>query len=64
MDKEEYKIILRLKSGREFHFSCEKYSISTTKLSRELIHCDFEGVAGEYPLYFKIEDVESISCIV
>ena len=58
-----YKMILRLKSGREFKFSCDEYSIARHKMTGELTEFCCEKVVGECPLYFKTEDVEAIVLI-
>ena len=55
------EVILRLKSGREFRFSCREFEIETSKLTGELISFSFKGGVGECPIFFRIEDVESIS---
>lgn len=58
-----YEMIMRLKSGREFKFSCDEYSISVSNVTRELMDFCCEKVIGECPLYFKTEDVEAIVLI-
>lgn len=57
------KIILRLKSGKEFRFNCESYEIVINKGTRLLREFSCINATGECPIYFKIEDVESISVI-
>lgn len=56
-------IILRLKSGREFRFKCEEYTIETYKLNGELSEFSYKGGIGECPVYFQREDVECIAII-
>ena len=56
-------IILRLKSGREFHFSCESYKIITSKYDGSLADFSYKGGKGECPIYFMVNDVEAISII-
>jgi len=58
-----YEMIMRMKSGREFKFSCDEYSISISKVTGELMDFSCEKVIGECPLYFKTEDVEAIVLI-
>ena len=58
-----YEMIMRMKSGREFKFSCDEYSISISKVTGELTDFCCEKVIGECPLYFKTEDVEAIVLI-
>lgn len=45
------EIVLRLKSGREFRFKCEEYSISTFKID------------GTISIYFQTQDIECIAVI-
>ena len=54
------KIILRLKSGREFVFECESYSLQTLKLDGSLSDFTYKGGVGECPIWFSIDDVEAI----
>ena len=57
------KVILRLKSGREFVFECESYSLLTSKLDGSF--CDFlyKGGVGECPIWFRSDDVEAIAVV-
>lgn len=54
------KVILRLKSGREFVFECESYSLQTLKLDGSLSDFTYKGGVGECPIWFSIDDVEAI----
>ena len=56
-----HNICMRLKSGREFRFSCEEYSIKRYSMTQELAEVDFKNVSGECPIFFKTENIESIS---
>lgn len=56
-----HDICLRLKSGREFRFSCEEYTIKRHSMTQELVEAEFKNVKGECPRFFKTEDIESIS---
>ena len=58
-----YKIVVRLKSGREFHFKCKEYSIKTFKADGSLSHFSYEGGVGECPVYFQIDDIEAIAVV-
>ena len=58
-----YDIMMRLKSGREFRFKCEEYTIETYALNGELSNFIYEGGVGECPIYFRREDVECIAII-
>lgn len=58
-----HDIVMRLKSGREFRFKCEKYTIETYALNGELSEFTYEGGVGECPIYFQIGDVECIAAI-
>lgn len=58
-----HDIVMRLKSGREFRFKCEKYTIETYALNGELSEFTYEGGVGECPIYFQREDVECIAAI-
>lgn len=60
---EKIRLCLRLKSGKEFHFSCDKYTITRSKIADELLEFTYEGGFGECPGYFRLSDVESISRI-
>lgn len=57
------KIILRLKSGREFAFECESYSLQTLKMDGSLCNFKYEGGVGECPIWFNMNDVEAIASI-
>ena len=57
------KIILRLKSGREFRFECESYSLHTLKLDNSLYGFTYKGGVGECPIWFDIDDIEAIAVI-
>lgn len=54
------KMILRLKSGRELRFTCDEYEIGRLKMTGELTRYEFTNVAGEYPAYISLDDVEAI----
>ena len=60
---EKIRLCLRLKSGKEFHFSCYKYTTTKNKETGELLEFTYEGAFGECPQYFSLNDVESISRI-
>lgn len=59
-----FEMNLRLKSGREYKFSCEAYHTKKDKLTGALLEVSFEKVVGECPVYFRVEDVEAISRII
>lgn len=56
-------IIVRLKSGREFRFKCEEYTIKTFKPTGTLSEFNFKGGVGECPIYFQVQDIECIAVI-
>lgn len=58
-----HDIIMRLKSGREFRFQCEEYTIETLELDGMLAEFSYKGGVGECPVYFRREDVECIAII-
>lgn len=55
-------IIMRLKSGREFRFQCEEYTIRF-KLDGTLSEFSYKGGVGECPVYFQEQDIECIAVI-
>ena len=57
------KLILRLKSGREFTFECEEYSLNTLKLDGSIKDFTYKGGIGECPIWFNADDVEAIAII-
>lgn len=57
------KVILRLKSGREFVFECESYSLQTLKLDVSLCNFTYNGRIGECLIWFDPKDVEAIAVI-
>lgn len=57
------EIIMRFKSGREFRFQCEEYTIETYASNGTLTEFSYKGGAGECPIYFQREDVECIAII-
>lgn len=56
-----HDMCMRLKSGREFRFSCEEYLIKRYSMTQELAEVEFKNVSGECPKFFKTDDIESIS---
>ncbi len=56
-------IVMRLKSGREYKFKCEEYTIETLKIDGSLSEFSYKGGVGECPIYFQREDVECIAII-
>ena len=52
---------IRLKSGREFLFSCETYEITKNNITGEITAYNLTNVKGECPLYIRTSDIESIS---
>ena len=58
-----HDIMMRLKSGREFRFKCEEYTIKTHELNGMLSEFSYKGGMGECPIYYHIEDVECIAII-
>lgn len=54
-------IVIRFKSGREFRFKCEEYTIRTVKLDGTLSEFSFKGGVGECLVYFQVQDIESIA---
>jgi len=57
------EIIMRLKSGREFRFKCEEYTIKTFKIDGTLSDFSYKGGVGECPVYFQAQDIECIAVI-
>lgn len=57
------EIIMRFKSGREFRFKCEEYTIKTFKPTGTLSEFSYKGGVGECPIYYQIPDVECIAII-
>lgn len=55
-----HKMILRLKSGREFWFECESFKIERFKYDGSLSNFTYNGGVGSCPLWFDIEDIEAI----
>ena len=58
-----HKVVLRLKSGREFQFKCKSYEIATFKMDGSLLDFSYEGGVGECPIYFQVDDIEAIAII-
>ena len=56
-----HDMCMRLKSGREFRFSCEGYTIKRNSMTQELAGVEFKNARGECPIFFKTDDIESIS---
>ncbi len=57
------KVILRLKSGREFVFECESYSLQTYKSDGSICGFTYKGGIGECPIWFSFDDVEAIATL-
>lgn len=58
------RMCVRLKSGREFYFSCDKYSMTRSNITGELEETSFEGMVGECPIYLRPNEIESVSRII
>lgn len=56
-----HKMMVRLKSGREFRFSCESYTIEKSTDSGMITRFNYEGGQGECPTYFTLNEIEAIS---
>ena len=57
------KVVLRLKSGREFMFECESYKIERFKYDGSLSNFTYKGGIGECPIWFDPDDVEAIAVV-
>lgn len=57
------EIVMRLKSGREFRFKCEEYTIKTFKPTGTLSDFSYKGGVGECPIYYQAQDIECIAII-
>lgn len=55
-----HEIIMRMRSGREYRFTCKEYKISKFEETGKLIGFSAKEVIGECPIFFEIPDVESI----
>lgn len=58
-----HEIVIRLKSGREFQFKCEEYTIETFKMDGTLSEFSYKGGVGECPIYLQEQDIECIVII-
>ena len=59
-----YKVILRLKSGREFKFECESYLLEEINTLNNRLHdFTYKGGVGECPIWFSRDDVEAIAVV-
>lgn len=56
-----HKMIMVMKSGREFHFECDEYKISTFNFDGTISNFEYKGGVGECPIYFMVGDIESIA---
>ena len=54
------RLIMRLKSGREFKFSCKTYRLEKYKIDGKLCSFEYTGGVGECPVYFDVNDIEAI----
>lgn len=59
--EKRYKLNLRLKSGKEFDFTCSSYSINFNELLGIITRFKFEDGRGDCPIYINLADIESIS---
>lgn len=55
-----HRLIMRLKSGREFKFSCKTYEFERSKLGGTLVRFKYTGGVGECLIYFLVDDIEAI----
>lgn len=60
-EEKRYKLNVRLKSGKEFNFTCSSYSISHNELLGMVTRFKFEDGRGDCPIYINPCDIESIS---
>ena len=59
-DEQVHEMIVRLKSGREIHFTCGEWEITTQKSTGVLTELKFKNIHGELMRYFRLEDIEVI----
>lgn len=55
-----HNLVMRLKSGREFKFSCKTYEFERYKFGGTLVRFKYTGGIGECPIYFDVDDIEAI----
>lgn len=58
------RLIVRFKSGKEYKFKCKSFKIEKFSSTGELANFSYEGGIGECPIYFRIEDIESIGTYI
>ena len=56
-----FNITMVFKSGKEYHFKCKDYSITKFQMTESLYSFSYKGGIGECPIYFQVEDIESIA---
>ncbi len=60
-EDQRYSLNVRLKSGKEFNFTCSDYTINYNELLGCVTRFKFENGKGDCPVYLNTTDIESIS---
>ncbi len=60
-EDQRYSLNVRLKSGKEFNFTCSEYTINYNELLGCVTRFKFKNGQGDCPVYLNPTDIESIS---
>ena len=60
-EEKRYKLNVRLKSGKEFNFTCSGYNINYNELLGIVTRFEFDNGRGNCPIYINPTNIESIS---
>ena len=59
-----FQITMRFKSGKEYNFQCESYETIRGGFTGDLINFSYEGGIGTCPVFYRIDDIESIAVLI
>lgn len=58
-----YQITMSFKSGKEYSFSCESYTIDRFVYNGGLANFSYKGGVGMCPIFYRADDIESIAVL-
>lgn len=58
-NNEKHELTICFKSGKEYRFRCEKYKVEHDEGLLTRVY--FTGATGVFPIYFRLEEIESIA---
>ena len=59
-----HNMIMKLKNGQEIKFACKTYELEKFNMGGGLLSFKYTGGVGECPVYFRMDDIETIVEII